>query len=471
MNMNDPIAERLRAGGTATVLGFGVSNRPLTRKLLSMGCSVTVRDAKSAEELGDEYDELSSLGVKFVLGENYLDGICEDVIFRSPGIRPDAGSIPEAVSKGAMLTSEMEWFLSTAPAKIIAITGSDGKTTTTTLTYKLLEEEYKDTDRRVYVGGNIGTPLLPLVEQMSEKDFAVVELSSFQLQTMNAPISRAVITNITPNHLNWHTDMAEYSAAKANVFTNDSTELLVVNAKDERTRAYGMAFPRDTAYFSDYYIPDECVWDGKLIAYEKDGAITVKTMDGELQVVETEDILLPGRHNIENYMAAISVTWGLVSRESVEAVAKTFRGVEHRLEFVREKDGVKYYNSSIDSSPTRTAAALSALKERPIVICGGYDKNIPFEPLALALADRAKAVVLTGATAGKIMQAIDTCSAFDKDSIPVITAPDFKEAVKSARDMAKEGDTVLLSPACASFDAFPNFAVRGNTFKRIVENF
>ena len=471
MNKNDPIANRLTEGGIATVLGFGVSNRPLVRKLLSMGSSVTVRDAKSAEELGEEYAELSSLGVKFILGDNYLENICEDVIFRSPGIRPDAGSIPAAISRGAMLTSEMEWFLSTTPAKIIAITGSDGKTTTTTLTYKLLEEEYKDTDRNVYVGGNIGTPLLPLVEQMTEKDFAVVELSSFQLQTMNVPISRAVITNITPNHLNWHTDMEEYSAAKANVFANESTELLVVNARDDRTRAYGMTFPRDTAYFSDYYIPDECSSDGKLIAYDKDGAICVKVGDAEICVVAVDDILLPGRHNIENYMAAISVTWGLVSRESVEAVAKTFRGVEHRLEFVREKDGVKYYNSSIDSSPTRTAAALSALKEKPIVICGGYDKNIPFEPLAQALAERAKAVVLTGATAGKIMQAINGCTAFDKESIPTVTVPDFEEAVKRARDMAKAGDTVLLSPACASFDAFPNFAARGNTFKKIVENF
>ena len=471
MNTKDTVTEKLNGGATAAVLGFGVSNRPLVRKLLSMGVKVTVRDAKSAEELGDEYKELVDLGVSFVLGEKYLDGICEDVVFRSPGIRPDAGSIPEAVSRGAILTSEMEWFLQITPAKIIAITGSDGKTTTTTLTYKLLEEEYKGSDRKVYVGGNIGTPLLPLVEQMCEKDFAVVELSSFQLQTMCAPISRAVITNITPNHLNWHTDMEEYARAKANVFANENTELLVVNARDERTRACGLSFNKKTAYFSDYGIPDECFSVGDIFAYDKDGAIYVKANGEEVRVVDTEDILLPGRHNIENYMAAVSVTWGLVSKESVEKVAKTFPGVEHRLEFVREKDGVKYYNSSIDSSPTRTAAALSALKEKPIVICGGYDKNIPFEPLALALAKRAKAVVLTGATAGKIADAIDNCESFDKNNIPVNTVPVFEEAVKFARDMAREGDTVLLSPACASFDAFPNFAVRGNTFKTIVENF
>lgn len=471
MKFTDKIAERLN-NGTATVLGFGISNRPLVRHLLSLGCKITVRDAKNAETLGDEYKEFSAKGVEFILGEKYLDGICEDVIFRSPGIRPDAGSISSAVNNGSLLTSEMEWFLSVTPAYVLAVTGSDGKTTTTTLTYKLLEKEMLHTDRNVYVGGNIGKPLLPECSNMKKGDFAVVELSSFQLQNLSSPIDRAVITNITPNHLNWHIDMDEYSAAKQRIYSSSDTSLLVVNANDERTRTAGLLFPKKTAFFSYNPIPKECLLKPNSFALTvKDGCITHIENETEKKVLALSDIKLPGKHNVENYMAAIANTWGLVSLETITEIAKTFGGVEHRLEFVRELDGIKYYNSSIDSSPTRTAAALSALQEKPVIICGGYDKHIPFDPLADALARRAKAVVLTGATREKILSAIDVCKEFDKAAIPIVAEADFEAAVNAARKLAKGGGTVLLSPACASFDAFPNFEVRGNTFKSIVSNF
>lgn len=457
--------------GTVAVLGFGISNRPLVEYLLKKGCKINVRDAKDASALGEDYIRMKEAGVNFILGENYLSDIYEDVIFRSPGIRPDMGDIGKAIKRGALLTSEMEYFLSLTKAYVIAITGSDGKTTTTTLTYKLLEEEFKDTDRRVYVGGNIGRPLLPLVEEMTENDFAVIELSSFQLQTMkNARIRRAVITNITPNHLNWHTDMEEYSEAKANIFAGETVEKLTVNAFDDRTRTYGLSFPNDTDFFSYKNIPDECR-SGRSVIEVIDGVMYYNSSVEKKAIVNVSDIKLPGAHNVENYMAAISATFGFVSCETVFKVAKSFGGVEHRLEFVRELDNVKYYNSSIDSSPTRTAAALSALKEKPIVICGGYDKNIPFEPLAKALIDRAKAVVLTGATRNKILQALKCSEDFSDKNLRVYTEPDFYNAVLKAKEIAESGDTVLLSPACASFDAFPNFEVRGNTFKKIVNEF
>jgi UDP-N-acetylmuramoylalanine--D-glutamate ligase len=470
MTISDSIGMRLSTG-TATVIGFGISNKPLVKQLLDMGVKVTVRDAKSPDALGKEYTEYAEKGVKFILGEKYLDGICEDVIFRSPGIRPDSRSIPVAVKNGSLLTSEMEWFLSITPAYVIAVTGSDGKTTTTTLIYKLLEEEYRNTGRKVYVGGNIGTPLLSNAKDMKNDDFAVVELSSFQLQNLTSPINRAVITNITPNHLNWHTDMDEYTNAKLNIYAGNKTELLTVNANDDRTRSAGLSFYADKAFFSAKNVPDECkACNRSKYIFLSNEKICVSENGNVTEVLNINDIKLPGTHNVENYMAAISATWGLVSFDTILKIAKTFGGVEHRLEFVREFNGVKYYNSSIDSSPTRTAAALSALKTKPIVICGGYDKHIPFEPLAEALKEKAKAVVLTGATRFSILDAIDKCPGFDKAKIPVIIEESFEMAVKQASALAKEGDVVLLSPACASFDAFPNFEIRGKTFKNIVNS-
>ncbi len=457
------------AGKNVAVLGFGISNRPLVRFLLGKNCNITVRDAKNASELGDEYLEFSDKGVKFILGSGYLDGICDDVIFRSPGIRPDMGSISDAVNNGAVLTSEMEFFLEKTPAYVIAITGSDGKTTSTTLTYKLLEEEYKNSDRRVYVGGNIGKPLLSECDKMCESDFAVVELSSFQLQNLSSPINRAAITNITPNHLNWHADMKEYSEAKMRIFKSSETEILTVNANDERTRDAGLHFKGRTLFFSYNEIPEECLKkENSASLTVKNGKIVLTENGNETPVLSVSDIKLPGKHNVENYMTAIANTLGFVSNETIVAVAKSFGGVEHRLEFVREFEGVKYYNSSIDSSPTRTAAALSALNDKPIVICGGYDKNIPFAPLAESLAQKAKAVVLTGATREKILKAIMDCSSFDRETIPVSVVEKFEDSVSEARSLAKGEGCVLLSPACASFDAFPNFEVRGRTFKELV---
>ncbi len=467
--------DRIIKNGRITVLGIGVSNRPLIEYLLRKGAFVTARDKKSFDELMPYSEELERKGVKLILGESYLDGIDEDMIFRAPGIRPDAGSIENAVKNGSVLTSEMELFFELSPTKIFAVTGSDGKTTTTTLTYKLLKEELSRSGKgRVFVGGNIGAPLLPHVEEMNEDDIAVVELSSFQLFTMKKSPDRAVITNVTPNHLDWHTDMDEYIEAKCNICRHFPISHLTVNGENGVTSEIGRNSDIDTAFFSSRSTVFEDITHKKVKAcaiYEKDGYITYSNGITEEKILKVDDILLPGRHNVENYMAAISITHGLVSKETIEHVAKTFKGVPHRLEFVRELCGVKYYNSSIDSSPTRTAAALSALCEKPIIICGGYDKNIPFAPLAEALCQRAKKVILTGATAEKIMAALTACPNFDPDKLPVTVEKDFFRAVDTARQSAEPGDTVLLSPACASFDSFTNFEERGNKFKETVNAF
>ncbi len=456
------------------VLGFARSNKPLVRLLVDAGASVTVHD-KNENIINDEkYTEFKNMGVKFEIGESYLEkGLIGDYIFRSPAFRPDIPEIAQAVAQGAMLSSEMELFFDVCPCQIIGITGSDGKTTTTTLTHLFLETEFKKgSDRRAYIGGNIGAPLLPLVFEMTENDVAVVELSSFQLMTMKRSPSRALITNVTPNHLNWHTDMDEYITAKCNICRHTGADVLVANLENNVTREIAKNSDLNITYFSSKktsyseivpYFKNRC----KAI-YEDGGIIYLDDGKDRQVILKTNDILLPGRHNVENYMSAIALTDGLVTADTIQTVAKTFRGVEHRLEFVREINGIKFYNSSIDSSPTRTAAALSALKVKPIIICGGSEKGVEFDTLALDLCEKTKAVVLTGDSAPKILAEIEKCPTYDPTATPVHHISDFDEAVKKAASLAHRGDVVLLSPACASFDRFIDFAHRGNHFKDIV---
>ncbi len=472
--MNNPILDRIAQGET-TVLGLGISNLPLIDFLLARGARVTVRDKKPCAEIA-QADALEAKGVRFITGEGYLDGAWGDVIFRSPGIRPDLPQIAAAVQAGALLTSEMELFFALTPATVIGVTGSDGKTTTTTLIYRLLEAEAKrsHTGAKVWVGGNIGAPLLPHVDEMCVRDYAVVELSSFQLQTMRQSPHRAVMTNVTPNHLNWHTDMDEYVAAKSNICRHAPIRQFVANACDSVTLELARNSDVDVTLFTakrEHYaeVVPEYMRPRTRALYLRDGIIFYGDAKRETPILSTADILLPGIHNVENYMAAIAATWGLVSQDVIVSLARSFGGVEHRLEFVRELDGVRYYNGSIDSSPTRTAAALSALPGKPICICGGSDKHISFDPLAETLLARAGGVVLTGETAPKIKAALLAHAKWD-GSLPVVERPLFADAVEAARGMAKPGDIVILSPACASFDQFRNFEERGNTFKTIVKS-
>ncbi len=454
---------------SVALLGLGVSNAPLAELLLECGARVTVYDKKTPSELGKQAETLEKCGVRFVVAAPYPEHIDEDIIFRSPGMRPDLPCIAEALERGATLTSETELFLKLTPAKVLGITGSDGKTTTTTLAYKLLESAFADTERKAFVGGNIGTPLLSRVGEMTERDVCVLELSSFQLFTADRSPSSAVITNISPNHLDWHHGMDEYILAKSNIYKNGASRL-VTNASDDTclslAKESGIAIELFSARLSLSQILEKYP-NASAVFYLENNAICRYSAGKTQTLLDASTIRIPGIHNIENYMAAIALTWGEVDIDKIKELAESFSGVEHRLEFVRELDGVKYYNSSIDSSPSRTAAALSALKEHPIVICGGYDKKIPFEPLARALVEHASAVVLTGATAEAIEAELLKIGA----NMSVHVEKDFERAVRFARSIAKEGDAVLLSPACASFDAFKNFAERGDTFKRIVKEF
>lgn len=467
--------------GYCEILGAGVSNIPLVKWLSSRGANITVRDIKEREYIKNSA-ELEAVGAELVCGADYLSGLGEKydpdktLIFRSPGLRPDTPEIAAAVEKGCILTSEMELFFRITKANIIAVTGSDGKTTTTTLVGKMLEAESKK--GRVFVGGNIGKPLLPDNDVMTEDDFAVVELSSFQLQTMQTSAKIAVITNITPNHLNWHTGMEEYTDAKYNVFRHGECEKLILCADNELSRdaAYLVKDKKTRLVFFSLLAStyEDTVPGGITNAtavYERDGTIYFSDGTEETALMRSADIKIPGRHNVLNYMAAFAATSEYVSVETVKNVAVEFGGVEHRIELVRELERVKYYNSSIDSTPTRTAAALSSFNDKVIVICGGYDKNLSYEPLAVTLCERAKAAVLTGACADKILAALEAYEGYKGSGLRICKVPDFKDAVNKARELATEDDTVILSPAAASFDAFENFAERGNMFKKIVNSF
>lgn len=441
-------------GKSISVCGIGISNLPLIDFLLSAGAKVTARDMKERDALGNIAHELEEKGVRLVCGNTYLDGIEDEIIFRTPGLRYDKPGFVEAVKKGAVLTSEMQVFFDLCPCTKIGITGSDGKTTTTTL----ISEMLKAAGKKVWLGGNIGKPLLPDVDRMSPDDFAVIELSSFQLHTMTASPEVAVVTNISPNHLDYHVDYDEYIDAKKNIYRNRGNSKLVTNAENEITVGMAEEAKSEVTFFSSKGNADVCEKNG-VIYYKNDA------------VLKTDDILLPGRHNVENYMTAIGATYPFVDKGVYKTVATTFKGVEHRLEFVTEKDGVKYYNGSIDSTPTRTMAALSAFKgNNLIVICGGYDKNLDYAPLAPVMAKKAKGVVLTGACRDKIKKAFDESPEFKNSGTVVKEVDDFKEAVLTASRLAERGDIVLLSPAAASFDAFKNFEVRGKYFKDIVLN-
>ena len=441
-------------GKKLVVLGIGVSNLPLVRLLLQAGLDVTACDKREREQLPEELSELERMGAGLKLGEHYLDDLSGDVIFRSPGIRPDIPAIRALLERGAVLTSEMEAFFEVCPCPILAVTGSDGKTTTTTIIAELL----RHAGHRVWIGGNIGQPLLSQAGQMRETDFAVVELSSFQLMTMQKSADVAVVTNLAPNHLDMHRDMAEYVASKENVYLHQNAGgKLVVNMDNGYTDGFAAKARGRVEKFSRKGKPEQgCFLDGDTVYYHGAPVLTRK------------DIRLPGLHNVENYMAAICATSEFVQPADVLAVAREFAGVEHRIEFVRELHGVKIYNDSIASSPSRTIAGLHAFDQKLIVIAGGYDKHIPFDDLGEELCSHCKLLVLCGATAGMIEKAVRQAPDYAPGNPEILTFDDFRAAVEAAVAHGKPGDVVTLSPACAAFDQFKNFMVRGKTFKKIV---
>lgn len=444
-------------GKKVGVVGIGVSNIPLIKFLVKLGAEVTAFDQKDEKALGDIVPEFKSQGVKFELGEGYLDRLTGfDVIFKTPSMRIDSEALVKAKEEGTYITSEMEEFVKYCKGKVYAVTGSDGKTTTTTIISKLLMEE----GFKTWVGGNIGTPLFAQIEEIEEKDMVVLELSSFQLMTMKEEVDVAVCTNLAPNHLDMHKDMQEYIDAKKNIFLyQNAGDVLVVNRENDITYGFEKEAKGEIREFSSKRV----IQDG---SYFEDGVLY---LEGK-EVCKKENIVIKGMHNVENYLAAFAATKDDVSFASMKKVAETFGGVEHRCELVREIDGVKYYNDSIASSPTRTLAGLRAFERKVIIIVGGYDKHIPFEPLANEGYPYIKELILMGATKDKIKEVFDKLEEEKGIKVNMHMVNSLEEAVNKAKELAVDGDVVTLSPACASFDMFPNFMARGNAFKDIVNN-
>ena len=450
-------------GKKVAFIGAGVSHKTLIEEFVGLGAHVTLCDKKnSVDDFGSYAETIRRLGIDLSLGEHYMDGFRgQDIILRTPGFEYYQKPLQDAIAAGTLVTSEVELFFDYCPCEIVGVTGSDGKTTTTTLISKF----YEAAGRKVHLGGNIGAALLPMLPEVSPEDVAVVELSSFQLISMHASPNIAVVTNVTPNHLDHHKDMQEYIDAKRNILLYQKQPCrAVLGYENEISRSMQADCKGKQVWFTRLHDTDNGAFlrkDGMLCMAE-DGVVT--------PFLAQKDVKLRGLHNIENLLAAAAAVWGEVPVEAIRQVGSTFTGVEHRIEPVRVLDGVTYYNDSIGTSPTRTIAGLRSFNQKVILIAGGYDKHIPYEPLAPEIIAHVKDLVLMGATGPRIEKAVRECDGFAGSGLTILHADSMQHAVELARGAAKPGDVVSLSPASASFDLYPNFEVRGRDYKNIVKN-
>lgn len=460
--MNDPISFfKYLQGKTVAFAGIGVSHTETIKLFARQGVKTIACDRRDASAFKPELiDELDSLGVKLVLGGFNLADLGADIVFRTPGMYFLNPEITAYRQSGGIVTSEMEVFFQLCPCPIFAVTGSDGKTTTTTL----ISEFLKTTGKTIHLGGNIGRALLPEIFDISPDDYAVVELSSFQLISMRPAPMVSVVTNVTPNHLDIHSSMEEYIEAKKHIFLHQNAfSKTVLDYDDPITNSFDDLVRGCVAKFS----LNKAVYNG---AYLKGDTLTVVRQGVETPLFNKSEIRLPGIHNVANYLTAIAATDGFVESSKLAEIARTFGGVEHRIEFIREHNGVKWFNDSIATSPNRAMAGIRSFSEKLILIAGGYDKNLSYDPLAPDIISNVKLLILTGATSQKIKAAVKSRPNYKGDNPVIIDSPDLAAAVEAAHSHAQKGDTVILSPASASFDAYPNFEERGKHFKSLVNN-
>ena len=433
------------------IIGLGVSNLPLLDYLYQKKANVTIFDEREYNKIPREIiEKITNYGFMIHFGKDCMKNLKNfNVIFRSPSCLPTKPELVEEANRGALITTEVELLMQMCPAKMIGVTGSDGKTTTTSLINSILQKA----GYRTFLGGNIGTPLFTKLEEIS-----------FQLMGMEVSPQIAVITNITPNHLNIHKDYQEYIDAKKNIFKyQDENGILILNYDNEITRECAKEAKGKVIFFSNQtkldngYIVDEDV---------------IKECDDKVRkhILNTEDVILRGNHNYQNIATAIAATVSLVDVETAVKAVKEFKPVEHRIEFVEEIDGVKWYNDSASSSPSRTLSGINAFKENIVLIAGGYDKNLDYTPLAKPIIDKVKTLILIGQTSGKIYEAVKKELEKENKNLPVYMCETLEETISIAKKNANSGDIVLFSPASASFDMFKNFADRGNQFKNLVKN-
>ena len=449
-------------GKRVAIIGIGVSNIPLIDYFHDLGARVTVFDEIDKALLDkDIIKKINDYGFDLVTGSNalhFLRGF--NIIFRSPSCLPTTLQLKSEQKRGAIVTSEIEMLMNTCPCKVIGVTGSDGKTTTTTLIYEIL----KKAGYNCHLGGNIGVPLFTKVKDFKEDDIVILELSSFQLMDMEVSPEISVITNVSPNHLDKHSSYEEYIEAKKSIFAyQDKSGKVVLNYDNDITREFTKDAEGKVVFFSSKSkLADGVIYDDGIIKECEDGV--------RKHILDTKEIHLRGVHNFENICAAIAATSDLVDTKTQIEAIKEFKGVEHRLEFVRELNGVKWYNDSIGTSPSRTIAGLNSFDEKIVLIAGGYDKNLDYTPLAKPILEKVSKVVLLGRTATKIADVILKATAGTDIVFPVYKCTTLEQAVQRAQNIAKEGEIVLFSPASASFDMFKNFAERGKKFKEIVNN-
>lgn len=444
------------------IIGLGVSNIPLLSYLHDLGAKITVFDNRTIDNIDKNImDIITNNNIEFSFGKNNLSKLNGfDIIFRSPTCREDWPELVKEAKRGAIITSEIEMLMELCPGTIIGVTGSDGKTTTTSLIYEIVKKQ----GFNCYLGGNIGIPLFTKIQEMKPKDIVILELSSFQLMNIHTSPNIAVITNISPNHLDFHKSYEEYIEAKKNIFKYQNEDgILVLNYDNEITRECAKEAKGKVIFFSrENKLDNGVILDDDII----------KVCDNKLRkhILNTKDLLLRGKHNYENVCTAIAATLEIASTEKqIEAVTQ-FKGVKHRLEFVKEINGVKWYNDSIGTSPTRTIAGLKSFNEKIVLIAGGYDKHLDYTPIAKPILDNVSVLILMGQTSKKIKESVENEMKVEQKRIEIYECDTLQETVNTAKKVAKKGEVVLFSPASASFDMYKNFEERGDKFKSIVNS-
>ncbi len=444
------------------IIGLGVSNIPLLSYLHDLGAKITVFDNRTIDNIDKNImDIITNNNIEFSFGKNNLSKLNGfDIIFRSPTCREDWPELVKEAKRGAIITSEIEMLMELCPGTIIGVTGSDGKTTTTSLIYEIVKKQ----GFNCYLGGNIGIPLFTKIQEMKPNDMVILELSSFQLMNIHTSPNIAVITNISPNHLDFHKSYEEYIEAKKNIFKYQNEDgILVLNYDNEITRECAKEAKGKVIFFSrENKLDNGVILDDDII----------KVCDNKLRkhILNTKDLLLRGKHNYENVCTAIAATLEIASTEKqIEAVTQ-FKGVKHRLEFVKEINGVKWYNDSIGTSPTRTIAGLKSFNEKIVLIAGGYDKHLDYTPIAKPILDNVSVLILMGQTSKKIKESVENEMKVEQKRIEIYECDTLQETVNTAKKVAKKGEVVLFSPASASFDMYKNFEERGDKFKSIVNS-
>lgn len=443
------------------IIGLGVSNIPLIDYFNEKKIEIVVFDDREEKNINpDILTKIKQYKIKYFFGKECLKNLKGfDLIFRSPSCLPTKAELIAERERGAIVTTEIEQLMKMAPCKIIGITGSDGKTTTTTLTYEVL----KNAGYKVYLGGNIGIPLFTKLSEIKPNDFIVLELSSFQLMGMEISPEIAAITNITPNHLNIHKNYQEYIDSKKNIFKyQNENGILVINADNELTSNCKNEANGKVIMFSS----EKKLENGYIV----ENGIIKKCEDGiRRHIIDTSDLKLKGIHNFQNICTVLALTENIVDIDDAVKTIKNFGGVQHRLELVREINGVEWYNDSASTSPTRGISALNSFNDKEIVlIAGGADKNLDYTPIGKPIVDKVKSLILIGETANKIYDAVKNELEKENKKLDIHMCETFKESIELAKRIAKPGQIVLFSPASTSFDMFKDMYDRGNKFKEEV---